>query len=188
MFRANAVNRSSRWLYLPILGALSVAAAGCIIVDGDGDDSVYIPPSEDPPSVAVVSIDEGAQMEAAPGEGVGVFVEYQGSGAWRVWTTCDTDLTGYNCDFDLYLEGAELDTTVAEDLEGADELEERGDSLRATLSTGSDTDGVIVQLAEDSALRLEVWLDGGLDARFVSWVSEGQIQGPPPTNPVDFVP
>lgn len=188
MFRADPVNRRSRWLWLPVLGALSVAAVGCIVVDDD-DDYDYVddpPPAE--PNVASVSIDEGAQLEAEPGAGVGVFVEYQGGGAWRVWTTCDTDLTGYDCAFDLYLDGAALDASVAEDLEGADELEERGDSLRATLSTGSDTDGVIVEIEEGSPLRLEVWLDGELDGRFVSWVSGGQIAGPPPTNPVDFVP
>lgn len=187
MHRADSVNRLSRWVYLPVLGALSVAATGCIIVDDDDDDYYYEPVPEDP-YVAAVSIDEGAELEAEPGAGVGVFVEYQGAGVWRVWTTCDTDVTGAACTFDLYLDGANLDTSVAEDLEGADELEERGDSLLATLSTSSDTDGVIVQIDPDTPLRLEVWLDGALDERFVSWVSAGQVQGPPPSNPVDFVP
>jgi len=173
-------------VWVPVL-ALGAAQTGCIVVDDDDDDYYY----EDPPSapyIAAVPIDEGAQIQADPGAGVGVFVEYQGAGLWRVWTTCDTDVSGADCAFDLYLDGADLDASIAEDLEGSDEIEERGDSLYVSLLTGADTDGVVVQLADDSALRLEVWLDGALDERFVSWISGGQVQTQPPSNPVDFVP
>jgi hypothetical protein len=189
MSRAHLVNRSSRWLWLPVLGALFAAAApACIIVDDDDDGYYYEDPPPPDPAIYEVSIDEGAQLDADPGAGVGVFVEYQGAGSWRVWTTCDTEVTEVSCNFDLFLEGYGLEASASEDLEGSDELEERGDLLRVSLSTSTDTDGVIVQLDEGSALRVEVWLDGALDGRFVSWVSGGEVQNPPPSNPVDFVP
>ena len=187
MSRAISVKRWSRWVWAPVL-ALGAAQAGCIVVDDDSDDYYYEDPPPPTPYVEAVSIDEGAQIQAEPGDGVGVFVEYQGAGLWRVWTTCDTDVSGADCAFDLYLDGAGLDASIAEDLEGNDELEEREDSLYVSLLTAADTDGVVVQLAEDSPLRVEVWLDGALDERFVSWISGGQVQTYPPSNPVDFVP
>ncbi len=178
----------SRWVLPIVLGSAAAMAPGCIVVDDDHDDHYY----EDPPPPAAeiysVSIDEGAQLQADPGEGVGVFVEYQGAGLWRIWTTCDTNVTGASCTFDLYLEGFSVDLSASEDLEGSDEIEERGDLLRLALSTGADTDGVVVQAEDDQPLRVEVWLDGALDGQYVSWVSGGEVRTSPPSNPVDFTP
>lgn len=179
----------SRWVWPLVLGVVAVSAPGCIVVDDDHDDDYYY---EDPPppeaEVFAVSIDEGAELQADPGEGVGVFVEYQGAGAWKIWTTCDTNVTDASCTFDLFLEGFGLDMSASEDLEGNDEIEERGDLLRVSLITSADSDGVVLQAEDDQPLRVEVWLDGALDSRYVSWVEGGEVRTSTPSNPVDFTP
>ncbi len=173
--------------FAALASTAALALASCIVVDDHHDHPPEEPRPEDP-IIESVSIDEGAEIAAEPGVGVGIFVEHLGTGRWHVWTTCDTELTDASCDFDLFLEGAGLEVAASDDLEGADELEQRGDLLRASFITAFDTDGVTIDLEEGSALRLEVWLDGALDAQFVSWVSGGVVQTYPPSNPVDFVP
>jgi len=178
-----------RLLALGLVCLTSLAGTGCVVHDrwddGGDDGSSYVDPNSD---VIGVSIDPGATLEADPGEGVGVFVELQDNGNWRVWTTCDTELTGYSCAFDLYLTGDGVRLYDTEDLEGYDGASDFGDEVDVTLDTDNDTDGVVVSSAAGAPLRLEVWLDGAPDGEFVYWVQNGAIRQGAPSNPVDFIP
>jgi hypothetical protein len=163
---------------------VGTASSGCVFVHDDHHDGV---PDPDPEIIAV-GIDEGASLEADPGAGVGVFVEYQGGGDYRIWTTCDSEVTGYSCAFDLFLTADSLRVSDTEDLEGFDEASDLGDEVDVSLDTDVDTDGVVVTTLDGAPLRLEVWLDGAPDAEFVYWVQGGVIRQGAPSNPVDFVP
>jgi hypothetical protein len=168
---------------------LTVASTGCIIVR-DGDDDGWVEPAPGPPpgEIFTVGIDEGAQLEADAGSGVGIYVEYQGAGGFRVWTTCDTELSGYACSFDIFAIGAGMGRGFGEDLEGNDELVANGEELYAYLETDYDTDGFRFRMADGAPMRLEVYLDGNSEPRFVYWVSGGVLQRGAPSNPVDFQP
>jgi hypothetical protein len=48
----------------------------------------------------LVDVDPNQTMNATPGDGVGVFVQYKTGGHWTVWWTCDTNKTGQPCSFD----------------------------------------------------------------------------------------
>jgi hypothetical protein len=48
----------------------------------------------------LVDVDPNQTMNATPGDGVGVFVQYKTGGHWYVWWTCDTNKTGQSCAFD----------------------------------------------------------------------------------------
>lgn len=170
-------------LFSPIVAALSMQA--CMIVSSH-DDETFVPNPDPDPSVAQVPVDEGATMDATPGDGVGVFVEYQGEGDWRVWTTCDSNVTGYECAFDVYLSGTSLRVAGTQGLEGLDDIDESGDEVHLRFDTDFDTDGVFITTS--SALRAEVYVDGTPDVRFVFWVEDGQILQGAPSNPVDFGP
>src|SRR5262245_14485074 len=55
-----------------------------------------------PTSVPItVEVDTGRTLNAAPGEGIGVFVEYAAGGRWHIWWTCDTLQTSASCNFQL---------------------------------------------------------------------------------------
>src|SRR5580704_5505136 len=41
----------------------------------------------------LVVVDANQTMSASPGQGVGVFTQYQTGGHWNVWWSCDTSVT-----------------------------------------------------------------------------------------------
>lgn len=184
------VHTSRRWLGRLATLAGVVALSGCFVVVDDDDDDGRYRPDPDPIPVAVeeVFIDEGAQLEADPGAGVGVFVEYLGAGKWHLWTTCDTENHGYQCNFDLAVAGYGLTTVEPEDLEGYDAIDVGSDNAAITFETGVDTDGVIIQIDDLQPLTVESYLDDADASGFVSWVGDGLVKQGAPSNPVAFVP
>jgi hypothetical protein len=186
------VHTKRRWLGR-LTSLLSVVAlSGCFVVVDDEDDGRhnYPDPDPDPIPVAVeeVFIDEGERLEAEPGVGVGVFVEYLGAGTWHVWTTCDTENHGYQCNFDIGVAGYGLTTIDPEDLEGYDAIDQGVDNASIFFETGVDTDGVFIQIEELQPLTVEVYLDDADGSGFVSWVEDAVALQGAPSNPVAFVP
>jgi len=192
-----------RRLLLPtgVLTALALggALAGCVIVsdddhdddwdDGSGSGSYEPPPADDP---VQVGIDTGRAVDAEPGEGVGVFVEYAEGGVWRLWTSCDTTYSGATCEFDIQVtvdDGSELLSVGAEDLEDGDQAGAY-DEFSGFLQTDTtdDADGVRFETTPGAVLRVDTFLDGQAQPRFVYWVGDDVVHAGAPTNPVDFVP
>jgi len=103
----NSVKHRSLGLWTAILGLSAFVGAGsaltgCIIVD-DGDhyyDDDHYVDTDPPPSLPepmLVGIDTDQTVDAVPGEGVGLFVEYSSGGNWLLWTTCDTNYSNVAC-------------------------------------------------------------------------------------------
>jgi hypothetical protein len=52
-----------------------------------------------PAQPLLVDVDTGGTLVTTAGNGIGVYVEYQSGGHWRVSWTCDTSLTNLPCNF-----------------------------------------------------------------------------------------
>lgn len=196
------VHPGSQRVWPAILTAAAVAAmttSGCIFHDDDDhhydDDGHHDnePPFEPTPDPTLLTIDTDQIIEAEPGEGAGVFIEYATGGFWRVWTTCDTNYSGQSCQFDVCAAivngSSEIRAADGEELEGSDRIELLSDGWTCLLTdTDADTDGMLFETVPGVAVRFEVALDGFFESRYVYWVGDGVLHTGAPTNPVDFVP
>lgn len=191
---AHSVKLRSLGLWSLVLAALPLSV-GCIIVQDDPPPQVItyddgnVPPTDDP---MLVSIDTDAVVTSEPGEGVGIFVEYAADGRWRVSTTCDTNYSDYACTFDVF---ASVDTMsdltdfAEEDLEGSDRASLIEDGVLGFHAvTDTDLDAVSFTTTPGAIVRLEAYLDGYSQPRFVYWFGKGVLHEGAPTNPVDFEP
>jgi hypothetical protein len=196
----NSVKHRSLGLWPAILSVAAFVAAGslsgCIIhSDDDDDDGHGRWDTEQPeaPAVKLVGIDTDQTLDAVPGEGVGLFVEYAAGGSWRLWTTCDTNYSNVACKFDAFVsvdKSSEIISVEEGDLEGYDEVAvlDSGE-VHFHGETASDIDDMLVTTTPGAILRLEMTLDGVANERYVFWIGDGGVlhEGAP-TNPVDFQP
>jgi hypothetical protein len=185
------------------VGLAGAASTGCFFVDGGGGHSDGPPPSDNggaggntpgqnPGEISQVAIQPDQSLQAKPGDGVGIFVEYKSGGTWHVWTTCDTFTSKAVCNFDLFAGTAvatQLRSYATDTLEGPDEAKDLGNGTVELLAeTDSDTDGLILETEPGAPLTLEPYLDGKSAEAFVYWVSDNVIHTGAPANPVEFVP
>ena len=198
-FLARKGNVRSLGLWTAVLTLIALVSVGCIIIDehdedldeGDGyaDDGSDPPPTTDP---LTVTIDPDAVVEAEPGEGVGMFVEYTTGGQWRIWTSCDTNYSGVACAFDAFVSvdtESELRAVEGEDLEGFDEASTYDEATAYFhADTDSGHDGFVFETTPGAIVRLDMTLDGYSEPRFVYWFGDGVLHQGAPTNPVDFQP
>lgn len=182
-----------------IAGSAALAAAlgglsGCIIIDGGHDNGhpVVSDPPPELPEPMLVSVDTDQTMDAVPGEGVGLFVEYAAGGNWLLWTTCDTNYSNVACAFDVFATvdtSSTIDDVTETDLEGHDLVEVfKSGEVHLHAETSSDMDAVRILTTPGAILRVEMSLDGVAEQRFIYWVSGGVLHEGAPTNPVDFEP
>ena len=170
--------------------AASLVLAGC-----DSAPSDFIEPTLDPVEVFSVNVDTGATLaaDAEPGKTNGVFVEYATGGAWHVFMTCDSDVSGYACGWDVIASVDPTETLTVTDqteLEADDKVlrVDKG-AVRLYFQTDSDTDGVRLTAPPGSPLSLDLIWNGPVDpASTVQWVSGGTVHTGVPSNPVDFTP
>jgi hypothetical protein len=180
---------------LTAFAAISLGATGCIVTGtlDDGGDVTYVAPDPEPvATVAEIDIDPGATMSADPGSGVGVFVQYDEGGYWTVFTTCDTDVSGSACDFDLLIssdESVSLGNVEGFDLDSGDSITLDTDgSINLVTRTTYAMNGVTFDADPGAIVRVDVLLDGVAQPEFVYVVSDGRLLSGVPTNPVDFAP
>jgi hypothetical protein len=148
--------------------------------------------TDDSPAIADVSIDPAASMDASPGDGVGLFVEYAGDGHWNVFTTCDTSISGASCNFDVVISAdpsVVLSRVEGQDLNDFDTLSLDGDgSIRLVTDTDFGMNGVSFNAAPGATIEVDMLLDGVEQPEFVYAVSDGVLLRGVPSNPVDFTP
>ncbi len=154
------------------------------------------PPAEE---IFESQIDVGETLTTTPGEGAGVFVEYSGGGQWRVFTACDSKLSGYACEWDVLVTapfGVALSNVQDEGLEGddvvyiseADSEGRTGEAVNLVSYTSTGTDGVTFQSDPGEPIRIDVILDGVSEPRYTYWIGDGAIHRGAPSNPMDLVP
>lgn len=142
-------------------------------------------------SVVKATIDVDQTLDTAPGEGIGVFIEYASGGTWHVFTSCDTAISGLTCAHNVSVTvpaSASFGNIKQDGLEGADTVYEYTDGLELATDTSTDLDGVYFDTDPGAKVRFEVWLDGQAESRFVYWVGGGAVHAGAPSNPVDLIP
>lgn len=179
-------------------GAASLLT-GCIIESSSGSGSGGNPPPDSNPAHVLdpnprtVAIEPDKALEAQPGDGVGVFVEYATGGHWHVWTSCDTNTSKAVCNFTGFLtveSGAQISNVQGENLETGDiaQLDTSGGAVHFNVRTSTEFDGMTFDATPGAKVQLEVYLDNDPDPRIVYWFGDGVLHQGAPTDPIDFAP
>lgn len=180
---------------LAATAALALGASGCFVSGSASFEpgGYYEEPVPVETVIAEVSIDPGATMAATPGAGVGLFVQYDEGGHWMVFTTCDTDISGASCEFDILVSAVDsrtwIDNVEGFELEYDDSFTLGSDgSINLVTNTTYGMNGMLFDAEPGSAIEIDVLLDGVSQPQFVYVVSDGRLMQGVPTNPVDFEP
>ena len=178
-----------------MLGSLLVAvacvvAAGC---DDSGGDAGFLPPPGLSPTPQKVAIDTGATIDITPGNGVGVFVQYAAGGHYTISTACDTNVSQFSCNFDVFVSGVDRATTLSnpqgQNLEGPDSIDlQRDGTLHFYANTSTGLDGVSFDATPGATIEVEMYLDTQPQPRFVYWIGDAVLHTGAPTDPIDFTP
>jgi hypothetical protein len=132
----------------------------------------------------LVDVDPNRTMNASPGQGVGIFTQYQTGGHWNIWWTCDTTVTNLDCSFDITVT---VSTGTIANLAG--QALEQGDTstqvtshkIEAVTTTTTTVQGVtfdtVVPAGATPIITLDAKLDGTEDPSYLFFVQDGQING-----------
>ena len=181
-----------------LASALATAAVACVVeseprrIAGSGGGSATggstgtdpnpgsngTPPSSSAP--ILVEVDTDKTMTAAPGEGVGVFVEYAKGGKWHVWWTCDTKKTQQSCDFQVKISvtsGAIANAKT--EVPGAAYLDTSGgaSSVGAKTLTSSEIHGITFETNAGATITLDARVGEFHDSSFLFFVQDGKVNG-----------
>ena len=132
----------------------------------------------------LVDVDTGRTMSAQPGDGLGVFVEYQAGGHWHVWWTCDTNKTSQSCPMDVkvslpagatgQLSNAKADGATPS---GTAPLTISPTQLESVTTTTTGVDGMTFDTVAGAIITLEASIGTLKDGSFIFFVQNGKING-----------
>jgi hypothetical protein len=154
---------------------------------GVGDAARVSGGSSDPSSTSMLAlVDPNVKMNASPGQGVGVFAEYDSGGHWSLWWTCDTSITGQSCPFDVQVSVAtgsivdpapdhftSSDVLITPSTPGSG----KAGGIEAKTLTTTGTQGVVFDTDPGATITLTATVSGLYNGRFLFWVQGGQING-----------
>jgi hypothetical protein len=169
-------------LLLPL--ALLVVV-GC---DDGSDEVIYIDDYEPicDSGVVTADIDRAVFLELDPGYYAQASIEYAGDGFWRVAVSCDTQVSGYRCFWDLVVSpiDAPLDSAETEGLEDQDDAEiffraPGVEAVRFTTETTFDVDAFTLATEPGAGLRVDALLDDACAGPYLSWSENGEVVGSP---------
>jgi len=153
---------------------LLLASTGCVIEsDHRYADHTYVPAG---PTAQYIDSDLG--VDATPGNGVAVLVEYARGGSWHVRTFCDTLVSGQPCTFQVYGQsfGGPVFGLLPSDSFGADDdLGTYGtDEVSLRTTTTTEVDGAWFDTNAGDSVTFTTLLDGVEDS-LLSWRSGGAV-------------
>ncbi len=132
----------------------------------------------------LATIDPSATMMQTPGQGVGVFTQYDPGGHWYVWWTCDTSLSGLSCPFTVGVSVATgaISNALTEGFSNTDQLTSAGDggtsgSLSATATATTQVQGLHFDATPGATITLSAALGGGYSGQFLFFVQNGKVNG-----------
>jgi hypothetical protein len=142
------------------------------------------------PIPMLAKIDPNASMMQTPGQGVGVFTQYTSAtatdpgGHWYVWWTCDTNLSGQACPFEITISAAHgLITNATPQAFQANDQLETGDSVQGGQGIVADTNtttvvqGVHFDTDPGEVITLSAALGGLYSGSFLFFVQDGAVDG-----------
>ncbi len=139
----------------------------------------------------LVYVDANQTLESTPGQGIGVYVEYETGGHWRISWTCDTGLTHLSCNFvvDASAATGTIANPAATAFESSDSLTEPSpQQIEATTTTTTGIDAVVFDTTPGARITVNVQLNAPVSFFFVQ---DGKVNGGyqgPLTNPLMFEP
>jgi hypothetical protein len=174
--------------------ALGLSTAACVVDNtgssggggyyGGSGSSSGGSSSTTPATPMLVDVDPNATMNATPGNGVGVFIQYQTGGHWNVWWTCDTNKTGLPCAFTntVNVASGSITNLAAQDLESTDSLTQPGSQqVVATTNTTTGVDGITFDTpfspGQTPVITLNAQLNGAENGQYLFFVQDGEING-----------
>ena len=138
----------------------------------------------------LVDVDTGGTLVTTPGQGIGVYVEYQSGGHWSVSWTCDTAITNLSCSFIV-----DASVSAGSIVETGDTVEPGGSVSQATpqqieavTATTTGVDGVLFDAPPGASITVTVSLNAPVSFFFVQ---DNQVNGGYQgvlTNPLVFQP
>jgi hypothetical protein len=165
------------------------SSGGGVAYSGGGpNSSAPAPPSATP---VLVVVDANQTLESTPGQGIGVYVEYETGGHWHVSWTCDTGLTNLSCNFVVdasVATGAITNSSSAISSSDGSLKELTAQHLQLTTLTTSTVDGVLFDTSPGAKLTVTVQLNAPVSFFFVQ---DGKVNGGYSgalTNPLTFEP
>lgn len=131
------------------------------------------------PQPMLVDVDTNRTMSARPGLGVGVFTEYAAGGQWHVWWTCDTNITGFGCSFDVSVSTDGGITNLAgQGLESNDQITQTSpNSIRLLTQTSTGMDGATFETAPGAVITLDAKMNSQDDGALLFFVQNGAVNG-----------
>jgi hypothetical protein len=126
----------------------------------------------------LVVVDTDRVMNATPGDGVGVFTEYQSGGHWRIWWTCDTNKTSQSCAFTVIATSGGISNVAGISLQTGDAVV-RVDPTEASANTTTSTSiqGMTFDTAPGATITLLATIDAQTTGEILFFVQDGKING-----------
>jgi hypothetical protein len=182
---------SSKLAGLFLMVCAPLAAVACV-VDSGPDSRPYDDSSGGGPAGSATSdgspsahpmtaiIDTDQTMQVNPGQGVGVFVEYDTGGNWNVWWTCDTSIDSSNpaCAFDVKVtaESGAITNLASSKFASGDVLTQADPgSWEATTTTSTGSDTVTFTTTPGARILLDATIGGQHDGQFIFFVQGGKV-------------
>ena len=133
----------------------------------------------------LVDVDPNQTMNASPGDGVGVFVQYKTGGHWNVWWTCDTNKTGETCSFDNSVSVSKGTITnvasMSPSLAAPGVTQNAPGTIEAQTTTTTGVDGVTFDTPltgeQVPVITLDAKVNGQDNPGWLFFVQDGQING-----------
>jgi hypothetical protein len=133
-------------------------------------------PSEHP---ILAPVDTGQTMTAAPGQGVGVFTEYDAGGHWYIWWTCDSTLdSNPPCDFDVKVsaQSGAVTNAVSQEFEQGDVLTQASPAqIEANTRVSTGLDGVRFDTDPGATITLSATVGQQYSGQFIFFVEGGKV-------------
>ncbi|HEX4448243.1 MAG TPA: hypothetical protein VH044_15955 [Polyangiaceae bacterium] len=126
----------------------------------------------------VVDVDTGGTLVTTPGNGVGIYVEYQAGGHWRITWTCDTALTSLSCIYavDASVSAGAISNATGESLDPTSDALSQTTSQRLEVTTTTTTgeSGVLFDAPAGDPVVVSVRLNAPVAFFFVQ---NNQVNG-----------
>jgi hypothetical protein len=129
----------------------------------------------------LVKADTNKTMSASPGQGVGVFTEYDAGGHWYISWTCDTSVSNDSCPFDIEVtvKTGKISNGTSDGFASTDQLTTTNDpkTLGATTTTTTMLQGIRFDTDPGAVITVSAALGGEYSGSFLFFVQDGIING-----------
>jgi hypothetical protein len=118
----------------------------------------------------LVRVDTDATLVTTPGNGIGVYIEYQSGGHWRVSWTCDTALTNLSCNFvvDASVATGTIASPTPDGFLSGDSLTQPSSRrVEAVTTTTGDEDAMLFDTTPGAVITVSVSLNAPVSFFFV---------------------